>query len=48
MRNKIFLALFILGVSSFGLVACNTVQGFGDDLQTGGSSLSKAAQKAKN
>lgn len=48
MLKKIFIALFIGAFFSCGLSACNTVQGFGQDLQSGGKSLSKAAEKAKD
>lgn len=48
MLKNFLVALFIGGLFSSVLAGCNTVQGFGEDLQSGGHSLAKAADKAKN
>jgi predicted small secreted protein len=41
------LALLILGIAGT-ISACNTVAGFGEDVQAGGKGIQKGAQKTKN
>jgi len=43
--RKSFILIGSLIASAFLLSACNTVQGFGKDLQQGGQSLQQAAEK---
>jgi len=42
-----FIYLVILTVFTFSLAGCNTMAGFGQDLQAGGKALTKAADKDK-
>ncbi len=34
----------LIAIAAFGLSACNTVEGVGQDIQQGGKALEKAAQ----
>ncbi len=45
--KKILVAIVAVFTLSLGLVGCNTVQGFGQDLEAGGKGLSKAAERTK-
>lgn len=47
MRKNLLLALLALMALLPALSACNTMQGLGEDLQKGGDSLSKAAERNK-
>ncbi|MEZ5739687.1 MAG: entericidin A/B family lipoprotein [Burkholderiaceae bacterium] len=38
---------FAAGLASLFLVGCNTMSGMGEDIQTGGEKLEKAAEKRK-
>ncbi len=40
---KAITALFIASMFVFGLSACNTVEGAGQDIQKGGQAIEKAA-----
>lgn len=42
------LILFSLVTFALSLAGCNTVSGFGKDMQSGGRSVTKAAQNVKN
>lgn len=46
MRRVTFMlcVLGVLAAASFGLSACNTVEGFGQDLQRAGQGIQKTAQ----
>ena len=44
---KKFLILFSLIAFTTALSGCNTVQGFGQDVQSGGKALSSSAKKVK-
>ncbi len=48
MLKNFLVVLFIGALFTLGLAGCNTVHGFGEDMQTGGHSIAKAANKAKN
>ncbi|MGE5384273.1 MAG: entericidin A/B family lipoprotein [Betaproteobacteria bacterium] len=39
------IGLFILALITFGLAACNTVQGVGKDIKKGGEAIERAANK---
>ena len=41
------LALLLLGAAGT-ISACNTVEGFGEDVQAGGKGIERGAQKTKN
>jgi len=41
------LALLLLGAAGT-TAACNTVKGFGEDVQAGGKAIERGAQKTKN
>ena len=41
---KVIISMIVLGLSLVGLAACNTVEGFGEDLQSAGRSVEKAAK----
>lgn len=45
---KRFFCLAILLGAFIGLGACNTVEGFGEDLQTVGGKMSDKAKREKN
>ena len=45
MRNVMIVLCLLFGLS---LSACNTVEGFGKDVQKAGGALERAADKAKN
>ncbi len=47
MFQKISVALVISAIFACGLAGCNTVNGFGKDLQSGGKAISKTAKKVK-
>lgn len=44
-KISLFLSAILLGVS---LSACNTVKGFGQDVEKGGEKVQDAAQKTQN
>lgn len=41
------LKMVLIVVCLSGLVACNTVKGFGEDLQAGGKAITKKAESSK-
>jgi predicted small secreted protein len=41
---KALLSLFILGTAGTALSACHTVHGAGEDIQSGGRAIDRAAQ----
>lgn len=41
---RVFLSAVAIILSCFALSACNTVNGFGQDLQSGGRAISSVAQ----
>jgi predicted small secreted protein len=41
------IALAALVAIALGLAGCNTVEGFGQDMQAGGRAIEKAADKGK-
>lgn len=45
---KRFFCLAIVLSGFIGLTACNTVEGFGEDLQTVGGKMSDKAEREKN
>ena len=48
MKQLVKISCVLLSVACFGLLtACHTVKGFGEDLQAGGKSISKAASQDK-
>lgn len=46
MNSSIFRLVLIF--SLFGLAACETVEGVGEDIQSGGQAISNAANDAQN
>lgn len=44
--NRLAFAALIL--AGFGLSACNTVEGAGEDIQAGGKAIEKTAEDVKN
>ncbi len=46
MYSRFIAALLVL--ATLGLSACNTMQGLGKDVETGGEKLQDSAKKAKN
>ncbi len=44
--NKLALAGLLL--AGFGISACNTVEGAGEDIQAGGKAIEKTAEDVKN
>ena len=45
MKKFLFLIISVVSVYGLLLAGCHTVAGFGQDIQSGGHSLSKAASK---
>ena len=45
---KFSLMVAALVLTSLGLAGCNTVEGFGKDLETAGKKISTASEKEKN
>ena len=41
------LAFAMLLLTSFGLAACNTAEGFGEDVQSGGEAIEESAEDVK-
>lgn len=46
MKSKLFILSTLLAV--FGLSACETMEGFGRDVETAGEAITDTAQDAKN
>ncbi|MGN7438368.1 MAG: entericidin A/B family lipoprotein [Alcanivorax sp.] len=44
---KTVLTLTILAVSAIGLTACETMEGFGEDVESAGQTVQDAAEKSK-
>jgi len=45
-RNlKTIMTVMVLAVSAFGLSACETMEGFGEDVESAGQSVQEAADK---
>lgn len=44
---KTFVLIMLVTLSGFGLTACNTVKGAGQDIKSAGESISKSADKVK-
>lgn len=44
---KVFLTIFLLGTAATALSACNTMEGAGQDMQSGGRALSNSAERNK-
>jgi predicted small secreted protein len=45
--KRLVALLSLAGLVVGGLAACNTMQGFGQDMQAGGKAIEKAADKSK-
>jgi len=45
MRVMRFALFLLLSIPFFGLVGCNTVSGFGEDLETAGSEIEQTAEE---
>lgn len=46
--KQITLSLLLLMVTAFGLAGCNTMAGFGHDVQHAGQSIHNSAEKHNN
>jgi len=47
MRSNTFRAKVLIGFALLALTACNTMEGAGEDIQSGGKALERSAERNK-